>query len=64
MDAETELVVAKLRRADQLRRDTAANDAALRKALAKWHASRPGYSRRGIATEATARHTLRQAGLL
>lgn len=64
MDAETRLLVAKLRQRDQLARDQAANDAALRKALAAWHETRPGYSRRGVTTEANARRTLRQAGLL
>lgn len=64
MDAETELLVAKLRQRDKLQADLAANDAALRKALAAWTETRPGYSRRGVTTEANARRTLRQVGLL
>ena len=64
MDAETKLLVAKLRKADQLRRDLAANDKALRAALATWTETRPGYSRRGVTTEANARRMLGHAGLL
>ena len=64
MDAETELLVVKLRKADQLRRDLAANDQALRAALAAWTETRPGHSRRGVTTEAGARFMLGQAGLL
>lgn len=64
MDAETKLLVAKLRQRDQLQRDLAANDRALRAALTAWTETRPGYSRRGVTTEANARRTLRQAGVL
>lgn len=63
MDAETRLLVAKLRQRDRLLRDLAANDKALRPALDAWTASRTGYVR-GKTTEAGARFLLGQAGLL